>query len=166
MYRGDACRPSWNCGQFLCAAGGLVLVDPLLELQPHTGTKSDQPDAASLSGLVRPDNLAVGFDRRMLARKGELQMAPVAFDYRAHNLAAQSLFTDIEQDAAGIGSKSDIGQLIEPLARVCATFGRRGCCRRLGGHRHLLRSKCCLRTDGEQRVDYEQSHCQRFLGNY
>jgi hypothetical protein len=94
-----------------------------LKLQFRVRAEANQPNAAPLPGLIRPYDLAIGLNRRMSSGKGELQVAMIAFYNGAHDLAAQSFFTDIEQDSAGVGSESDVGQLIKPFAQVCAAFG-------------------------------------------
>jgi hypothetical protein len=100
-----------------------IVANPFQNVLARFRADGYQPDAASLPGAIGPHDLAIRLDRRTLAGQCKLEVAPVAFDHRAHNLAAQPFFTDVEQDSARIRPETDIGQLAQALARVRATVG-------------------------------------------
>jgi hypothetical protein len=95
-----------------------LAIDPLLKLLPDIRAQAQEPNAPSLLGPVGPYDLSIGLNRRMAPRKGELQTASVAFNDGSDDLAAQPFFADVDDDSAAIRSKSDVGQLVEPPARM------------------------------------------------
>jgi hypothetical protein len=125
VHCGRSFHSNWNGDWRNAAGGGDVAADPLLKLLPDICAQAQESNATALLGSVGPHDLPFGLNRRMTPRKSELEVAQVAFNDGPDDLAAQSPFANVEKDSAAIRPKSDVGQLIQSPARVCATLGAR-----------------------------------------